>query len=580
MKRCPECRRDYYDDSLSYCLDDGAVLLDGPPSLSDEPRTAVLGEEISSTDAGSPRDTHEDPTRVYASDQSASATQPARLTAPSSSSRSAILIGLLAVVVTSGIGLVGYRYFRSSGDAPIKSIAVLPFQNRSDDADTDYLSDGLAESLIFRLSQLPGLKVSPTSSVTRYKGKEIDPVKVASELGVDAVMSGRLIKRGDNLGITVELVDTRDNKVMWGEQYDRKIADLLATQREIAATIVQKLQLTLSGAETKGITKQYTDNNDAYQLYLNGRFHFAKRTKEDLFKSIEIYEQAIKLDPKFALGFVGIAESWTVIPSFPYASPQECIPKAKAAVQRALEIDPDLAEAHTVSAMISAAYDWDWAKAESEFKRSLELDPNLTITHYRYGWMFLSPLGRHDEAIAEMRLAMEKEPLSLIQGANFAGVLMYARHFDEAVEQAKKTYDLDPNFVGGQSWLCHVNNARGRYDETLALATKTMQSNPTVPSSPFNADLAVALSKVGRRQDAEAVLSKWKQEEKTKYISSYWFAIGYAAFGDKDAAFAELEKAFQTRDWFLQRIKVDPFMDPLRDDPRFDAMVKRLKFPE
>jgi tetratricopeptide (TPR) repeat protein len=179
-----------------------------------------------------------------------------------------------------------------------------------------------------------------------------------------------------------------------------------------------------------------------------------------------------------------------------------------------------------------------------------------------------------------MRLAMEKEPLSLIQGANFAAVLIYARRFDEALEQAKKTYNLDPTFVGGQSWLCHAYNASGKYDETLTLATKTMQANPTVPSSPFNADLTVALSKTDRKQDAEALLSKWKQEAKTKYISNYWFAIGYAAYGDKDAAFAELEKAYQNHDWFLQRIKVDPMMDPLRDDPRFDQMVKRLNFPQ
>ena len=571
MKRCPKCRRDYYDDGLRYCLDDGTALLEGPSSFSDEPETAVFGEKLDSTGAVPRHDTPEDAAQLFTG---------GRPVAERRTSRRSVISIAIAIFLISGAGLVGYRLWRPSADSPIKSIAVLPFQNRSDDADTDYLSDGLAESLIFRLSQLPGLKVSPTSSVMRYKGKETDPVKVASELGVDAVMSGRFIKRGDNLGITVELVDTRDNKVMWGEQYDRKLADLLATQRDIAATIVQKLQLTLSGAETQGINKQYTNNNEAYQLYLNGRYHFAKRTKEDLYKSIEIYEQAIKLDPKFALGYVGIGESWTVIPSFPYASPEECIPKAKAAIQRALEIDPDLPEAHTVSAMILAAYDWDWAKAESEFKRALELDPNLSITHYRYGWMFLSPMGRHDEAIAEMRFAMEKEPLSLIQGANFAGVLLYARHFDEAVNQAKKTYDLDPSFVGGQSWLGHANNALGRYDETIALESKTVEANPAVPSSPFNADLAVAFSRVGRRQEAEAILSKWKQEEKTRYISSYWFAIAYAAYGDKNAAFSELEKAYQTHDWFLLRIKVDPFMDPLRDDPRFDTLVKRLKFPE
>src|SRR6478672_10408264 len=302
MKRCPECRRDYYDDSLIYCLDDGAPLLEGPTSLSDDPPTAVFKER---TDATSSRGTSEDVTKVHTADASSFPAKVSSSKLKSASRRLPILVSILALVLISGGGFIGYRYFRSSS-AAVKSIAVLPFQNRSDDPDTDYLSDGLAESLIFRLSQLPGLKVSPTSSVMRYKGKDFDPEKIASELGVDAVMSGRLIKRGDNLGITVELVDARDNKVMWGEQYDRKLADLLATQREIAATIVQKLQLTLSGSESKGITKQYTNNNEAYQLWMKGRYHFARRTKEEIEKSIDAFQQAVALDPNFALAYAGI----------------------------------------------------------------------------------------------------------------------------------------------------------------------------------------------------------------------------------------------------------------------------------
>ncbi|HUR98257.1 MAG TPA: hypothetical protein VMZ26_09365, partial [Pyrinomonadaceae bacterium] len=440
---------------------------------------------------------------------------------------------------------------------------------------TDYLSDGLAESLIFRLTQLPGLKVSPTSSVVRYKGANTDIAKIAAELGVDAVMTGRLLKRGDNLNITVELVDVRNNKSLWGEQYERKMADLLATQREIAAAIVQKLQLKLAGNDAKGITKKYTDNNEAYQLWLKGRFHFAKRTKVDLFKSIEIFEQAVKLDPNFALAYVGIAESWTVIPSFPYASPEECVPKAKAAAKKALELDPDLPEAHTVSAMIAATYDWDWAGAEAGFKRALELDPNLAVTHYRYAWTFLSPMGRHEEAIAEMKFAMEKEPLYLIQGANYAGVLMYARRFDEAVEQAKKTYDLDPNFIAGRNWLCHTYNLKGMYGESLAISEKSLDSE-----MPFLSDAAFTYAKTRQRDKALAIIERWKEGAKTKYVMNYWVAVAYAALGDKDNAFAELEKSYKAHDWFLQRIKVDPFMDPLRDDPRYKDILKRINLPE
>ena len=487
-----------------------------------------------------------------------------------------VALGVLLVLISG----TGYWFFKSRGSAGggtevINSIAVLPFQNKSDDADTDYLSDGLAESLIFRLSQLPGLKVSPTTSVMRYKGKDTDIARIASELGVDAVMTGRLVKRGDNLNITVELVDIRNNKSLWGEQYERKMSDLLATQREIAAAITQKLQLKLAGSEAKGITKRYTDNNEAYQLYLKGRFHFARRTDEDIRRSIELFQQAIKLDPNFALAYVGVSESYNVMPSYPYMSPNEANPLAKAAVAKALEIDADLPEAHTVAGMIAATYDWDWAKAEREFKRSLELDPNLAITHYRYAWTYLSPMGRHDEAIAEMKRAMELEPLSLVQGANFAAVYLYARQFDKALDQAKKTYDLDPNLVTGQNWMCHSYDVNGMYAESLAISEKTAQLNRSLLAA-----LGYAYAKSGQRQKAEAVLKQWQEIGKTKYVTNYWLAIVYAALGEKEAAFAELEKAYQAHDWFFQRLRVDPFMDPLRDDPRFKDLVRRLGLPE
>ncbi len=482
---------------------------------------------------------------------------------------------LLVLISAAGYWFFRYRGSAGGGTEAINSIAVLPFQNKSADADTDYLSDGLAESLIFRLSQLPGLKVSPTTSVMRYKGKDTDIAKVASELGVDAVMTGRLVKRGDNLNITVELVDVRNNKSLWGEQYERKMSDLLATQREIAAAITQKLQLKLGGREAKGITKRYTDNNEAYQLYLKGRFHFARRTDEDIRRSIELFQQAIKLDPNFALAYVGVSESYNVMPSYPYMSPNEANPLAKAAVAKALEIDPDLPEAHTVAGMIAATYDWDWVKAEREFKRSLELDPNLAITHYRYAWTYLSPMGRHDEAIAEMKRAMELEPLSLTQGANFAAVYLYARQFDKALDQAKKTYDLDPNLVTGQNWMCHSYDVNGMYPESLAISEKAAQSNRSLLSA-----LGYAYAKSGQRQKAEAVMKQLKEIEKTKYVANYWLAIVYAALGEKDAAFAELEKAYQEHDWFIQRLRIDPFMDPLRDDPRFKDFVRRLGLPE
>jgi serine/threonine-protein kinase len=485
-------------------------------------------------------------------------------------------VALMLMLLLAVMGALGYFAFLARpASGPIDSLAVLPFQNRSSDADSEYLSDGLAESLIHRLSQLPNLKVSPTSSVFRYKGRETDPAKIGHELSVQAVMTGRILQRGDNLTIGVELVDVRNNKVLWGEQYERKLSELLATQREMVAEITNNLKLKLSGAGEKALTKRYTDNNEAYQLYLKGRFYFARRTKEDLQRSIELFQQAIKLDSNFALAYVGIAEAYAVMPSYPYMSPKEAFPQAKAAIAKALKLDPDLPEAHTVAGYIASGFDWDWAEAERHFKRSLELDPNLAITHYRYGFTYLTALGRHDEAIAEMKKAMELEPLSLIQGANFAAVLIYARQFDAALEQAKKTYELDPNHVGGRHWMSHALNAKGMYAESLLISEKSLQSG-----FPVGAQLGYAYAKSGQRQKAEAVIARLKEDEKTKYVMNYWVAIIYAALGEKDAAFAELEKAYQARDWFLPRLKTDPFMDPLRDDPRLADLMRRLGLPK
>lgn len=565
MKRCPQCGREY-DASMMFCLDDGAELLYGPASAH-EPATAILHETAPLSEGATRAQIHATAAEPRDTLNEASA-EPRK-----GPDRRLLLVPIAFVVVVLG-GFFGYRYFTTDDSRTINSVAVLPFENRSNDPEADYLSDGLAESLIFRLSQLPGLKVSPTSSVMQYKGRAGNLATIASDLGVRAVMTGKLVQRGDNLTISIELIDVPNNKLLWGEQYDRKMSDLLATQREIAAAITQKLELKLAGDE-RGVSKRYTSNNEAYQLYLKGRFHFAKRTKEDLFKSIEILEQAVKLDPKFALGYVGIAESWAVIPSFPYASPAECMPKAKTAAQRALELDPELPEAHTVSAMIAATYDWDWGRAETGFKRALELDPNVSITHYRYAWTYLSPMGRHDEAIAEMKIAMEKEPLYLIQGANYAAVLMYARRFDEAVEQARKTYDLDPNFIGSINWLGHTNAAKGNYAEALSMAASAPDSD-----MPLRAAAGYVYAKTGQRDKALANIRQWKEIEKKRYVQNYWLAIAYAALGDKDSAFAELERAYQNRDWFLQRIKVDPFMDPLRDDTRFKDLLKRMNLPE
>jgi eukaryotic-like serine/threonine-protein kinase len=487
---------------------------------------------------------------------------------------------VVGIILLGIISAVAYSYFfnrPAGGGAPIDSIAVLPFENRSGNADSDYLSEGLAESLIYRLSQLPNLKVSPTSSVFRYKGKETDVQKIGGELGVSAVMTGRILQRGDQLAISVELVDVRNNKLIWGEQYERKMSELLATQREIAATITQKLQLKLSGGE-KGLTKKYTDNNEAYQLYLKGRFHFAKRTKEDIFKGIEYFQQAIGLDPNFALAYARIAEAYNQLPGYSYLSPQEAFPQSKAAAKRALEIDPTLAEAHTALANALAVYDWNWTQAEQEFKRAIELDPNNATAHYRYGTEYLASVGRVDEAIVEIKRALEIEPLDLNMMANFARFYMYARQNDKAIEQGRKFLELEPNFATGRLMLGMAYNAGGMHEEAILLSEKPLQAEPTNQFMLYIGGYAYA--KQGRRREAEQVVNKFREIAKTQNVVTYFIASIYVALGDKDKAFAELEKAYRERDWWLRFLKIDPLMDSLRDDPRFRDLLRRMNLPE
>jgi len=491
------------------------------------------------------------------------------------SSFSKIVIALMAVLLISAIGYFGYNYYQSTQS--INSIAVLSFENKDSDDDTEYLSDGLAESLIFRLSQLPNLKVSPSSSVFRYKGKQTDAVTVGNELGVNAVLTGRIVQRGDSLNISVELVDVRKNKLIWGEKYERKLSELLATQRQIATDISQNLRLKLSGNE-KGLTKPYTNSNEAYQLYLRGIFHFAKRTKSDMVKAIELFEKAVEIDPNFALADARIADVYNQMPAYPYASPKEAYPKAKIAAQRALQIDPSLSEAHTALANTLAIYDWNWAEAERKFKRAIELNPNNADAHFRYAQLYLSPVGRHDDAIREMKRALELEPLDLTMGAILSELLHNSGQDDKAIEQARKVLELEPDSILGFYVLAQALASKGMYQEAIEVSEKSLSKSPNIQLLLQIAGYSYA--KAGRPADAEKIIEKFREIAKTKYIESYLVASIYVALGDNDKAFAELQKAAENRDWDFHQLNVDPLMKPLHDDPRFNDLVKKMNLPK
>jgi len=485
---------------------------------------------------------------------------------------------LAALVLMGVLTTVGYFAFASrrengNGSGRINSIAVMPFVNASGKADAEYLSDGLTDSLIFRFSQLPNVKVSPTSSVMRFKGTGKDVADVAKELEVDAVLTGRLMQVGDDLSISVQLIDARTQKLVWAEQYDRKLADLLATQREIATTLTQKMELRLVGDE-RAITKKYTSSNEAYQLYLKGRYHWSRRTKDDLLKAIDSYKQAIALDPNFALAYAATAEAYNSMGKNPDVPPRDCIPLAKAAATRALELDPVLPEAHSALADSLALYDWDWTASESHFKKALELDPNISYTHVAYGLAYLTAVGKADAVVAELERAVALEPLSMINNSVLVGAYIYAHKNDKALIQARSTFDLDPTFPLARHWLGFALIANGKYDDAISVGRQV------APDSPFGwmsvVVVAHAYAKQGKRTEAEQQISLLRDLGKTRYVRPYYLASIYAALGDKDKAFAELERSFLERDCYLGRISVDPFMDPLRDDPRFKSLLKRM----
>jgi eukaryotic-like serine/threonine-protein kinase len=514
---------------------------------------------------------------------STAATPPAGATHPASSAEY-IVSGVkqhkvaaavaVVVLVIGGVGLGLYLHARNT-EVAIESIAVLPFQNKSTETDSEYLSDGLAESLIYRLSQLPNLKVSPTSSVFRYKGKEIDPIKVGQELGVNAVLSGRIVQRGDQLTISAELVDVRNNRLLWGEQYDRKMSDLLATQREIAREIVEKLKLKVSGEE-KGLAKHYTESNEAYQLYLKGRFYWNKRNADALKKSVEYFNQAIEKDPNFALAYAGLADAYVVFPTYSAASPRESYPKAKAAAKKAMEIDETLAEAHASLAWVLFLFDWNFAESDREFQRAIQLNPNYPTAHHWYGDANLRATGRFDEAIAEIRRAQELDPLSLIINADLGTTYIYARRYDKAIEQLRKTIEMDPSFYYARWRLGTAYELKGSFHEAMTeyQNSRALNDDPTVLAL-----IGRAYAASGKRDEASRTLGQLKEIARQRYVPAYAFALLYAGLGEKDQAFQWLERSYQDRAFDMTYLKVDPLIDNLRSDPRFADLVRRVGIP-
>ena len=486
------------------------------------------------------------------------------------------VVAALAVLVLVSAGIFYAMGFRRSSipaeNKPIDSIAVLPFQNRSADRETEYLSDGLAESLIYGLSQLPGLKVSPTSSVFRYRGNDVDPITVGTQLGVNAVMTGRFAQHGDELTISVELVDVRNNKLLWGKHYDRKMVDLMATQREIATEITQNLRLRLSGADERRTTRHYTRNPEAYQLYLKGHYYASRYTKEGFNRGIEYFDQAIVKDPNFALAYSGLSFCYLNQTDWVFA-PKDSVPKSRQAIENALRLDDGLAEAHTTLAMILLQYDWNWTAAEREFRRAIEIDPNYALGRSFLAW-YLAAMGRFDESIAEDKRALELDPLSTAVNADLGWDLYFARRYDEAIDQLRKAIDLEPNY-----WVSHVLLGRcyqqkGKLAEAVEQFQKARQIENSIPE--VVAALGHGYALAGKKDEALKIIRELQERSRTEFIPSYSIATIYAGLGMKDEALQYLAKSYEEGSFYMIHLKVEPMLDGLRGDPRFTDIMKRV----
>jgi serine/threonine-protein kinase len=484
--------------------------------------------------------------------------------------KTALAALLLIVIVATGIG---YFFLAKETETALDSIAVLPFVNQNHDPETEYRSDGLTESIINDLAQLPALRVIARSSAFRYKGKETDPLKAGKELGVRTVLTGRLLQRGDNLSISVELTDVRENKQLWGEQYEQKVADLLTMQHNLAKDISTNLRLKLSGAEQSRVTNHYTQNPAAYQLFLKGRFYWNERTGEALKKSIDYFNQAIEIDPTDARSYAGLADAFVLVPNYSAGSPQEYYPRAKAAARRALELDETLAEAHTSLAQALFAYDWNFAESRKEFQRAIELNPNYATARHWYANSVLLALGRFDEAIAEGKRARELDPLSLIINADLGADYFYSRQYDNAIEQLRKTIEMDQNFYTAHYFLGMAYAMKGDFQEAVAAYRRAL----ALSDDPFvMAYLGHTFAASGKREEALKILNQLKTIAKNRYVPAYSFAILYAAIGDQGEAFRWLEKLYEDRAFDIAYLKVDPFFDKLRTDPRFADLARRV----
>jgi TolB-like protein/Tfp pilus assembly protein PilF len=498
-------------------------------------------------------------------------------TTPRSPHRTWIFVVIIAGALSVGLFFLGRYTTSKQGEGaalPGKSIAVLPFDNLSRDPDNAYFAEGVQDEILTRLAKVADLKVISRTSTQKYKSAPDNLRDIAKQLGVSNILEGSVQRAADQVRVTVQLINATNDAHLWAESYDRALTDMFTVESEIAKTIADTLRAKLTGSEERMMSKKPTANPEAYELYLKGRFFWNKRTGADLRNAIDYFDRAVAKDPSYALAYAGLADAYVLLSGFGAASPKNSLPKAKAAAEKGLELDSTLGEAHASLGQALLAYEFDFAGANREFRRAIELNPNYATAHHWYGESVLAPLSQFEDAIAELKRALQLDPLSVIINADVGTVLTNARRYDEAIEQLRKTLEMDSSFYYAHYNLGEALEMKGLITDAIAEYQKaTALNDDPVPQ----ALLAHLYAKVGRKDDARRILERLRESAKERYVSPYLFAMIHIGLGEKDQAIAFLEKTYEDRDGYsIAFIKVDPYLDPLRDDPRFEALANKI----
>ncbi|MEW6737955.1 MAG: winged helix-turn-helix domain-containing protein, partial [Acidobacteriota bacterium] len=494
-----------------------------------------------------------------------------------------LVLSLVATIIIIGLILMLYSVWpatkqeaaksETTTSLTVKSIAVLPFKNLNTESSDEYQGMAMADALITRLSNTGQIVVRQTSAILKYTGSQ-DPLAAGREQGVDMVLDGKIQRDSDSVRVTVQLVRVSDGVTLWADRFDEKFTNIFAVQDAISERVAQGMMLKLSGEEKKRLIKRYTENSEAYRAYLKGRFFWSKRTVQGLQKGVEYFQQAIEIDPSYALAYAGLADSYTLLGVYIALSPNDTFPKAKAAVQKALEIDDSLAEAHASLGAINLFYEWDWQGAEQEFKRAAELNPSYAYAH-QWNGLNLAAMGRIDEAIIEMRHAQELDPLSLIINTNVGWINYYARSYDKAIEQCRKAMEMDANFARAHLRLGMAYGQKRMYPEAIAEYQKTLNLSGDDPY--VMALLGYAYAASGQHDAARKTLNQLQELQKQRYVPPHSIALIYTGLGEKEQAFEWLEKAFRDRSGAMIYLRVEPIFDPLRSDPRLTDLLRRMR---